>query len=103
MVCFAQTTFSLFYMGMVADMILTVAVIAAAAGTVAELQIRMACISTTADGTLVGVICLLSGRRGFLCGCIGEGDHLGAILLVVLTLLFAQSLQLDKPGSGNHI
>ena len=39
----------------IADMILTVAVVAATAGAVAELQIRMAHIRASADCTAVGV------------------------------------------------
>ena len=104
MACFLTDHLLLFNMGMITDMILTVAVVTAAAGAVAEFQFRIACVGATTDGTLVGVVCMLSGRCGFLCGGVGEGYHLGTVLLIFgCFLLLARLLQFDEPGTGKHI
>ena len=87
-------------MGVIADVIFTVAVISAATGAVAEFQIRMGHIGSSADGTPVGVGRLGSGG-GSLVGTGIEADHLGLILACLL--LFEQTGEVDPPGSGDHI
>ena len=77
-------------MGVVADVVFAVAVVAAAAGAVAELQLRVGLVGTAADGTLVGVVGLL-GRLG------AELDG----FMVDSRLCFR--LALDPPGGGQQI
>ena len=69
----------LLYMGMIADMVFTVAVIALAAGTVTEFQLRIAYISPAADGAFVGVVGLGLGNGGLVGAGFGEGDYLWLI------------------------
>ena len=78
--------FTLLNMGVVADMILAVAMVTAAAGTVAELQLRMACIGATADATFVGIGRLRLRCVLLICSRAGEGNNLGALgrALVIL-------------------
>ena len=61
----------------VADMLFTVAVIAAAAGAVAELQLRIACIGTTADSTLVGMLIDADMRKSSIHRYLGIKNTLG--------------------------
>ena len=65
-------------MGMVADMILTIAVITITTGAIAEFQLRVGYIRTAADGAAVGIVCfcrssaliiLAVGERNGLTGC----------------------------------
>ena len=51
--------FRLLNMGVVADMVLTVTMVTAAAGTVAEFKFRMARIGAAANSTFVGIRCFL--------------------------------------------
>ena len=78
--------FTLLNMGVVADMIFAVAMIAAAAGAVTELQFRMACIGATTDGTFVGIGCLRMHCVLLICSRAREGNNLGALgrALVIL-------------------
>ena len=84
--------------GVVADMLFTVAVIAAAAGAVAELQIRMGQVGLAANCTAVGIGSLLGGCCVIL-GCGGsELDDLGAGC--GLTAVAADFI---APGSGHQV
>ena len=76
----------LFHMGVVADMINAVAMIALTLGAVAELQFRMLCIRAAADGAAVIVGCLGLGYTGLIRACGGEGDDLGLFGRVALLL-----------------
>ena len=79
-------------MGMVVDMLLTIAVVAVAATTVAELQVRVGDIRSAADGTPVGIgngdldVWLLR-RKGNRAGFFGS----------------ALSAPLYPPGQGNDV
>ena len=75
----------LFYMGVVADVVLTIAMVAVAAGAVAELQLRIGNIGSAAYGAAVAVIGLL--------GCLPELHHPGTGRAVGL-------LSLYPPGEG---
>ena len=85
-------------MGMVADMILAVAMVAVAPGAITELQIRMAHIGTAADGAFM-IISLLLGSASA-----GELDGLSGRLLgrISLRLLFLSG-SLHPPGQRQHI
>ena len=65
-------------MRVVGDMLGAVAVVAAAAGAVAELQLGGIHIGAAADGALVGVGSLGLGMGGLVAAGIVEGDDLGA-------------------------
>ena len=87
---------------MVADVILTVAVITAAAGTVTELKVGVADIGSAANSTPMGV-------RGFGCsgGClIGTGIEGNCFMLGVgcsIPCPFGSAAGIDSPGLGQHI
>ena len=71
-------------MGMIGDVILAVAEIAVAAGTVTEFKIRIARVSTAADGTLVaisalGFFFLLLPNSGFELNRLVTGLVAGAV------------------------
>ena len=92
---------SLLNMTMVGNVILTIAVVAFAPGTVTEFQIRVTYIGAAADSTAVGVgnllllgCCLGLGIKGYDLGSLrGRADH-----------FFAEhSGDLSAPGQGNNI
>ena len=64
-------------MGVIADVFFAVAVVAVAAGAVAEFQLRIGHIGSAADGAAVGVGGLHRGGAGSIRAGSGEGDHLG--------------------------
>ena len=78
-------------MGMIADVILTVAEIAVAAGAVAEFQLRIGGIGSAADCAAVGVVAFSLGLTA------GEGDRAG----LPGRHVFRPTLSL--PGIGNQI
>ena len=79
-------------MAVIIDMILAVAVVAAATGAVAEFQFRVGNVRSAADGALVGEILFLGCRA--IRSCLGlEGDDFG-------TLGFAGTMQFCPPGQG---
>ena len=88
-------------MGMVADMILTVAVVAVTAGAIPEFQIRVGDICSAAYGAAVMV-----GRCGF-CG----GSLIGTCTVKINGLLlignfrfpFKKSGKIDLPGYWNYV
>lgn len=91
--------FLLLNMGMVVNVILAIAMIAATAGAITEFQLRVCNISTTADGTLVGVVLRLGG--GALL--VGEGDGAGVLFRSALpdsTVLVSAS---GPPGGRQQI
>ena len=84
-------------MGVVIDVILAVTVIAIAFGAVAEFQLRIGHIRSSADGALVIV-------RGLLLStgvgrCPGKGDGTG----LLFGLFGHLSTELDPPGHWDHI
>lgn len=79
-------------MGMIADVILTVTVVAVAAGTVTEFQFRVSRIRTAADSTLMGIRCL-----GNCIGCF-IGTRVGERYRFVLL----GSLSFTEKPSGIH-
>lgn len=85
-------------MRVVADMILTVAMIAFALGAVPEFQLRVGYIRSAADIAAVGVIGLWGGVSRFIGGG-GELNHLGA----GGGGFFEQPPEIDPPGRGDHI
>ena len=90
-------------MGMVADMILAIAVVAAAAGAIAELQIGIAYIGAATDSALVSVRGLRSGNGCLVRTGIGEGDYLGPLLLGCIALLPEQPTGIGPPGHGHNV
>jgi len=90
-----------FYMGMIVDMLLAVAMEALAAGAVPKFQIGMGHISATADGAFVIV-----GRFDRSGGClIRAGGGEGYDLWTALFALFAteQPPGICLPGDGDEI
>ena len=61
-------------MGVIADMILAVAVITLAAGAVTEFQLRVGGVGSAADGAFVGVVCFGFGVGGLIGTGGREGD-----------------------------
>ena len=94
--------FTLLNMGVVADVIFAVAMIAAAAGAVTELQFRMTCIGATTDGTFVGIGCLRLHCMLLICSRAGERNNLRT-LGRALVILVEQPANFQTPGHGNHI
>ena len=85
-------------------MILAVAMITAAAGAIAEFQIRMTYICTPADGAFMGVGGFRLRGGCFVGACGGEGDNFGTILLgCVILLLSEKAPRIGPPGHGDHI
>ena len=84
-------------MGVIADMILAIAVVAVAAGAIAEFQFRVRDICASADGAAVGIVrlcrgsALTSGERNGLAGCRFMVDRP------------ALAPQLCPPGQGQQI
>ena len=89
-------------MGMIADMLLTVAMVALAAGTVAELSVRMGHIGLSADDAAVIVRCPDGSGGGFIGTGTGEGDDL-RLLRGMFLLLAEQTLEIGPPGNRDHI
>ena len=89
-------------MGVVADVFFAVAVIAIAAGTVAEFQIRMGHIGFTADSAAVCIRRIHRGNRCFVRSCIGEGNCFGLLGSIVL-FLPEQPPEICLLGQGNHV
>ena len=82
-------------MGMVVDMVLTVAAVTGAAGTIAELQFRIAHIGTAADLTAVIIVSLMH-RSGFPGFRSPELNHLGLLLRCFF-------IRPQPPGHGEQI
>ena len=89
-------------MGVVADVIFAVAVVTAAAGAVAEFQLRIGHIGTAADGALVSIGCFRLSDAGFVRAGAGEGDdlRLGGSRLRGSA---EQPAGIEPPGNRNHI
>ena len=92
------------YMLMVADMVLAVTVVALATGAIAELQFRVADISTAADGAFVGIGRLHTGSACLVRTGVGEWNRAasGPIWRIIL-LFLEQPGSIDPPGHGKHI
>ena len=86
-------------MGMIVNVVFTVAVIAVAAGAVTEFQLRIRHIGSAAHGAFVGVRCLHSCGAGLIGAGSGEGDGAG----FCLRLLFEKSAGVEPPGQRNYI
>ena len=90
-------------MGMIADMLLAVAVVAIAPGAVPELQIRMGNIGFSANGAAVGIGCLGGGGSCLIGSCI-EWDYLRLLLCFSSTAVMTQHApEIDAPAHGNDI
>ncbi len=87
---------------MVGDMLLAVAVVAIAAGTVPEFQFRIGSIGSAADSAAVGVGGLGRGGR-CLIGSGIEGNHLWPVPGKILLCPFYTAPGIDPPGLGKHI
>ena len=87
-------------MGVIADVILAVAVIAAAAGIVTELQFRVGQIGTAADGAFMPVGRLDGGGAGLVGTSVGEGD---CLRLFTAGSLAEQPSGVGLPGHGDYI
>ena len=89
---------------MVADVVLAVAMVAAAAGAIPEFQVGMGDVRSSAYGALMGVGCLDGGDAGFIGACAGEGDSLGPLGCGgVLFLLAEKPPGIGPPGHGDYI
>ena len=87
-------------MAVVADMLLTVAVVALAPGAVAEFQLGIGNIRPSADGAAVSIGCFRCCLRSFVRAGI-ELDDLGLLLLD--RLLFEEPPGVDPPGQRQYI
>ena len=89
-------------MGMIADVVLAVAMEALTARAVTELQFRIAHISATTDCAFVGVRRFHCGGGGFVRACSGEDDgfSFGGSLA---GLSLEQPSEICLPGHRNHI
>ena len=67
-------------MFVIADMILAIAIIAIAPGTIAEFQVRVGCIRPAADGAAMVIGSFWGGHRGLIRTGGGEGDDAGLLL-----------------------
>ena len=65
--------------GVVVDVVFTIAVIALAFGAVAEFQLRVGHIGAAADGAFVGVGGFRPGGGGSVRACAGEGNLLSPL------------------------
>jgi len=63
-------------MGVVIDVVGAIAIVAVAAGAVAELQVRIGHIGTAADSAAVVIGCFHRGHACFVGSGTGEGDGL---------------------------
>lgn len=87
----------------IVDMILTIAVVTVAPGTVTELQLGIRNIRSAADGTPVGIGCLGGCNRCLVRAGLGEGDDLG-LLRAGFGLPFPENPpHVQPPGNGDHI
>ena len=90
-------------MGVAADVLFAVAIIAVAPGTVPEFQLRIGKIGSAADGAFVGI------RRFWLCGggfigsCIERDDFRLLCCFAGLTGFSQHSPEIDAPGRRNYI
>ena len=90
-------------MRMIADVVLTVAVIALAAGTIPELKLRITYIRSSANRTAVGI-----GGFGSCCGCFigtgaGERDYLGPSRFFCWGYLSEKAPKICRPGYRDYI
>ena len=85
----------------VVDMILAVAEVSLAAGTIPELQLRVGEIGPAADSTFVSVRRFGGGNGSLIRSGIGEGN--GLCFLLFGTALFEQPPGIHAPGHGDHI
>ena len=90
-------------MGVIVDMILAVAVVAATTGAVAEFQFRIAQICTAANSTFMGIGCLGLWSRSLIGSGSGEGDDLGLLRSGGILLLAEHPHKLGAPSPGNDI
>ena len=91
-------------MGVIADMVFTVAMVTVAAGAVTEFQIRMGNIRAAANGAPMRIRCL-GGCGGCLVRTGVEGNHFG-LLLVRSGARFSlaeEPAAIGTPGQGNDI
>ena len=86
-------------MTVIADMVFAIAIIAFAAGTVAEFQFGIADIRPAAHGTAVGV----GGLGGCFCGLVGTGIKPDDLGLLLGRLFPEEPAGIGTPGHGNHI
>ena len=93
--------FFLFNMGMMVDVILTVAVVAVAAGAVTEFQIRVRNIGAAANCAAVGIRRFRLGSGSFIGA--GAVEVYGALSLGGRAFLFEKPGEIDLPGKGDHI
>ena len=89
-------------MGVITDMLLAVAVIAIAPGTVPELQIRMGNVGFSANGAAVGIRGLGSGGCCFVGTCI-ERDNLRLLWTGGIAVPAQHTLEINTPAHGNDI
>ena len=90
----------LFDMGVVADVVFAVAMVAVAAGAVAKFQLWVRDIRSSAYGAAVG-IGLLDGGGGRLVGT-GRGERDG-FCFGGLCLSAEKAAQVCPPGHGDHV
>ena len=88
-------------MSVIIDMVLAVAMVALAPGTVAELQFRISHIGAAADGAFVGVGRLGLGHRGLVGAGVGERD--GLCFWGGLGILPEKPPGVHSPGHGEDI
>ena len=85
----------------VVDMILAVAEVTFATGTIPELQLRVGEVGPAADSTFVSVRRFGGDNGSLIRSGIGEGD--GLCFLFFGTALFEQPPDIHAPGHGDHI
>ena len=90
-------------MGMIADMLFAIAIIAVAPGAVAEFQLRIGDVRSAADSTLVVIGCFDGSNAGLIRPGGGEGNGLGSGGWRILFLLPEQPGCVDPPGHGENI
>ena len=88
---------------MIVDVVLTVAVIALAAGTIPEFKLRITYIRSPTNRAAVCI-----GSFGSRCGCFigagaGEGDYLGIIGFFCRANFSEKTTQICHPGYRNYI
>lgn len=89
----------------VADMVFAVAVVAIAAGAIAEFQLRMGNVRPAAEGAAVVIGGLGSGHRGLIRPGRGEGNDRGALGLGggLLRLFLKQPSCVDPPAYREYV
>ena len=91
-------------MGMVADVIFAIAVVAIAAGTVAEFQIGVGYVGPSADRAAVGVWCLGCSDTCLIGTGIGELDDFCFLAAAGFGLTLAEKpAGIGTPGHGNYV